>query len=64
MRVDEGYRDRIAGDVFVIIATLATYAQSEEQITTLTFRDLARRALKILPELPLPKTSEGTHDAA
>ncbi len=53
--MDLQYRDKVAGDVFVIIATLATYAQSEEQITTLTFKDLARRALKILPELPLPK---------
>jgi hypothetical protein len=50
------YRDRVTGDVFVIIATLATYA--EEPIPASTARYLARKALRILPELPLPRSRD------
>jgi hypothetical protein len=49
------YRDRVTGDVFVIIATLATYARTDEPIPESMAKYLARKALKILPELPLPK---------
>jgi len=56
--MDLQYRDRVTGDMFVIIAMLATYV--DEPIPASTAKYLARKALEILPELPLPRTSNAS----